>query len=341
MSRIFISYAHEDFDWAHRIYTDLFAHGISCWLDKMDLLPGQNWNAEIQKAIRNSKYFIALISSNSVDKRGYVQKELRLAMEEMEKMPYGGIYLIPVRIDGAGPRDQRLESIQYCDLFPDYDVGLRKILEVVAPEHYFLLQEKFPLGGVSPSTVTYSSAPTHAPSEELRQYLDISIGLEQLLKTVPDLFRRSKIEMWTVCIADIDNLTQINKLCGALVGDRVIWKVAHYLKSRLSPTIPKGRCGHDTFFFVFQHLSHRASEAACYDFHRRVYGFKWAKLSSKLRQVSLSIGYAPRKNFEPFSDTVIRAANAMNFTKMEKNYVSMAAPYLLEGASRVLRNYFS
>ncbi|QTA82990.1 Sulfatase-modifying factor enzyme domain-containing protein [Desulfonema limicola] len=62
--KIFISYTREDYDIAKRLYDDLKKAGIDPWMDKVNLLPGQNWKIHITKAIKESKYFIALLSSN-------------------------------------------------------------------------------------------------------------------------------------------------------------------------------------------------------------------------------------------------------------------------------------
>ncbi len=48
-------------------------------MDRKDILIGQNWQLAIQK----SSYFLALLSSNSVSKAGYVQKELRMALDKV------------------------------------------------------------------------------------------------------------------------------------------------------------------------------------------------------------------------------------------------------------------
>jgi hypothetical protein len=77
---VFISYAREDSDAARRVYNDLRVAGLNPWLDKESLLPGQSWENEIRKAIKKSRYFIALFSSRSVGKRGFVQKEFKFAL---------------------------------------------------------------------------------------------------------------------------------------------------------------------------------------------------------------------------------------------------------------------
>jgi hypothetical protein len=67
--------AREDSDAAKRLYEELKKEdGLTPWLDKESLTPGQNWKIAINKAIKNSRYFIPIFSSLSVAKRGYVQK---------------------------------------------------------------------------------------------------------------------------------------------------------------------------------------------------------------------------------------------------------------------------
>ncbi len=50
------------------------------WLNK-DILPGEQWKMKIRQAINASEFFIACLSTNSVQKRGYLQKEIRGALE--------------------------------------------------------------------------------------------------------------------------------------------------------------------------------------------------------------------------------------------------------------------
>ena len=72
-TRVFISYAKEDKDVAEKLYNELEQSGVEPWLDSMDLVPGQAWERAIRKAIDESSYFIAVLSSRSVGKKGYVQ----------------------------------------------------------------------------------------------------------------------------------------------------------------------------------------------------------------------------------------------------------------------------
>jgi len=128
--QIFISYAREDIEIAKKLRNDLERNGFRSWMDKEDLLPGQNWKLVARQAIRRSSYFLALLSSKSLSAKGYVHKELKIALDLLEEFPVGRIFIIPVRIDECEPRDEMLEYHR-ADLFPSYERGLKQILKVL------------------------------------------------------------------------------------------------------------------------------------------------------------------------------------------------------------------
>ena len=132
MSRtVFISYAREDAEHADRLYNDLKAGGLIPQRDKDAILPGYNWEIAIRKTIKNSQFFIPLFSSNSVDKIGYVQKELKYVIDNFDEFPESQIYVIPARLDNCQISYRKLEDIQYIDLFPDWDKGIGQIFEAI------------------------------------------------------------------------------------------------------------------------------------------------------------------------------------------------------------------
>jgi len=135
--QVFISYAREDYHIAKRLYEDFKVHGIKPWLDKEDLLVGQNWHIAIDQAIKKSNFFCALLSSKSVSKIGYVQKELKKALNILDNYPSSDIYLLPVRINDCEPLDEKLLNIHWTDLFPSYTAGLQKILRVIVPNYQY------------------------------------------------------------------------------------------------------------------------------------------------------------------------------------------------------------
>lgn len=134
MSLVFISYAREDIDAARRLAGDLKSRGVNTWFDEEQLLPGQRWKDEITKAVRSSDYFILLLSPHSVSKRGYIQHELRQALEIADERP-GSVYVIPVRLqDDAAPPEGRLQELHWLDMFPSWEKGVERLLKAIRPE---------------------------------------------------------------------------------------------------------------------------------------------------------------------------------------------------------------
>jgi hypothetical protein len=68
-------------------------------LDEEDLLPGQEWAQEIPRALKNSDFILIFLSRTSVARRGYVQREMKMALDAWEELPVGTIHTIPVRLD--------------------------------------------------------------------------------------------------------------------------------------------------------------------------------------------------------------------------------------------------
>ena len=116
LPKVFLCHASEDKELVLEIYEKLKVDGFLPWIDKEDILPGQFWKEEIPRAIRSATCMIVFLSSASVSKRGYIQKEFRLALETLDEIPEEQIFLIPVRIDSC-KIPSRFAGIQYCDLF--------------------------------------------------------------------------------------------------------------------------------------------------------------------------------------------------------------------------------
>jgi hypothetical protein len=126
--KVFISYARQDSEAANRLYNDLKLFGLDPWLDTESLLGGENWRASIKEAIMNSRYFIPLLSSNSVEKIGYLQRELKEALEVLLEFPQSKRFIIPVRLEETKIRDEKLRELHTIDLFPEWKAGVRKML---------------------------------------------------------------------------------------------------------------------------------------------------------------------------------------------------------------------
>jgi small GTP-binding protein len=142
---IFISYAREDSEIADRLYDDLKKTGSNPWMDRKDLLAGSLWKKSIKRAIQRSNFFLVLLSSNSISKRGFVNKELIMAFDVLDELPSEDIFIIPIRLNECEPPYEKIKNIQWVDLFPSYESGLSKILKALLPHKTDL---KMPLNEV-------------------------------------------------------------------------------------------------------------------------------------------------------------------------------------------------
>jgi len=116
--RVFLCHSSQDKPIVRELYLRLLAEDwIDPWLDEEKLLPGQDWDLEIEKAVEAADAIIVCLSSTSVSKEGYVQKEIKAALNVALFMPEETIYIVPLRFDECSmPRN--LRSIQYIDFFP-------------------------------------------------------------------------------------------------------------------------------------------------------------------------------------------------------------------------------
>jgi hypothetical protein len=114
------------------LYQQLKMIGTAPWLDEEDLLPGQDWQQEIRNAMKNCDIVLICLSKQSINKVGYVQKEIKFALDVADEQPEGTIFLIPVRLEDCHI-PERLKHIQCVNFYekPAFD-KLMKALELRA-----------------------------------------------------------------------------------------------------------------------------------------------------------------------------------------------------------------
>jgi formylglycine-generating enzyme required for sulfatase activity len=106
-----LAHASEDKPAVLALYNRLKQAGYKPWLDKKDLIPGQIWRDEIPKAIKASQIFLACLSGKSANKQGYIQRELRIALDILGEMLPGTIFFIPMRLEECEIPDLRLAEV--------------------------------------------------------------------------------------------------------------------------------------------------------------------------------------------------------------------------------------
>src|SRR5262249_27052645 len=121
-------YAREDRETVDRLYHALSSHGFGPWMDIRKLLPGQNWPRSIETAIDTSDYFVACFSTQSVNRWGGVQSEIRDALDCARRVPIDEIFIVPVRLDACRVPRSIQRELQYVDLFPEWDQGIGRLI---------------------------------------------------------------------------------------------------------------------------------------------------------------------------------------------------------------------
>lgn len=125
--KVFLCHAHSDKNIVRDLYLRLIKDGVDAWLDKEKLLPGQDWELEIRKAVRESDVVVVCLSKQ-FNQAGFRQKEVRLALDTAMEQPDGEIFIIPARLDEC----ESLESLrkwQWVNLFEEdgYESLLRAL----------------------------------------------------------------------------------------------------------------------------------------------------------------------------------------------------------------------
>ena len=123
MSKIttFISYSRHDEKFARDLAQKLRRAGANIWMDKLDLLPGHDWEAEIEKALEDCGWFLLILSPHAAASEE-VRAELNLARQMQKKV-------IPVLYQTC-KIPFRIRHIQYCDFTSDADEGVRQLYKV-------------------------------------------------------------------------------------------------------------------------------------------------------------------------------------------------------------------
>lgn len=114
--RVFLCHSSSDKPAVRNLYQRLQVDGIDPWLDEEKLLPGQDWHLEIRKAVRNSHAVLVCLSPTSINKIGYVNREIKYALDVADEQPEGSIFIIPVKLEECVIPD-RLRTWQWVNYF--------------------------------------------------------------------------------------------------------------------------------------------------------------------------------------------------------------------------------
>lgn len=131
--RVFLCHAKEDSKQVEELYYLLQDEGLDPWFDKENLVVGDRWEDEIYQAIEKSDFFAICLSKTSVNKTGFIQKEIRTAVNEYQRRPQGVAYLLPVKLENCEVPEIKLDSntrladLQWIDVFKSDFSAVKKL----------------------------------------------------------------------------------------------------------------------------------------------------------------------------------------------------------------------
>jgi predicted nucleotide-binding protein len=126
---VFVSYAPQDKATAQLLALRLQDAGMDVWLDT-NLLPGERWRDLVDRKLRTSDYFIALISAASVSSKHFHDEVLR--RDFVRGLSDRSIPIIPILLDDLDVPPS-LRGVLYLDFRTDPQTAIEKLVSTLAP----------------------------------------------------------------------------------------------------------------------------------------------------------------------------------------------------------------
>jgi hypothetical protein len=116
----FLSYSRADERIALRLASDLRERGIAMWLDQLDIRPSEHWDRAIERAVRECRGLVVVLSPRSVASDN-VADEISFAIDS-------GKSVLPVMIERC-TLPLRLTRMQVVDATDNYERALQQCVD--------------------------------------------------------------------------------------------------------------------------------------------------------------------------------------------------------------------
>ncbi len=119
---IFISFASKDVKVALTLCQAIEGRGYKCWISARDILPGENFQVAIVKALRRAKILLLVFTANS-NTSEEMTKELALASQQK-------MMVIPLRVEDVAPSEAfayEFATRQWIDAFADWEFSIEQL----------------------------------------------------------------------------------------------------------------------------------------------------------------------------------------------------------------------
>jgi TPR repeat protein len=160
---IFISYSSIDQKVAETICDALQARGYGCWIACRNVMPGENFQEAIVKAIRSAKVMLLVFTSNA-NNSDEIKKEVVLAGRYR-------IIVVPIRVEDVAPNDAlayEFATRQWIDLFKDWEREIERLASMIGSILAVGAPARDTATGIPQQLVSKTPAPAGAKPSSLR-----------------------------------------------------------------------------------------------------------------------------------------------------------------------------
>lgn len=110
--KVFISYSSKDGWFADKLENALNRKGIGVWIDKKEIVVGDDLIEKIREGVNTSQYICAVISNNSINSR-WVREELNLGMNQ--QIESGEVKVLPLILESGLEMPSFLKGKSHID----------------------------------------------------------------------------------------------------------------------------------------------------------------------------------------------------------------------------------
>lgn len=111
---------------AKRIKENIQRQNVQIWMLDEYQLPGRPWKYELENAIKGANVVLVLFSSESLGENGKIPIEISHGLDYVYKK-VKNIKVLPIRLNDCLPEHHVIKDIQFIDLFPIWELGIKNI----------------------------------------------------------------------------------------------------------------------------------------------------------------------------------------------------------------------
>lgn len=159
INTVFISYSRYDAVFVDRLSGDLRQQGVHVWIDREQIMPGQQWQREIERGLNNANILIFVISRHSL--------RSQWVLTERDVYAANNRKIIPILIEDIDLSELPtfIANIQWADFRQSYKDGLESVFNGL---------------GLYPQTTTTTTTPAPKQPNKIKGYAFLSYAEDDM-----------------------------------------------------------------------------------------------------------------------------------------------------------------